>query len=29
VNRYLLNTFPTWELGLIIVGGFVLLGSAG
>jgi Na+/phosphate symporter len=29
VNRYLLNTLTTWQLGLIIVGGFVLLGLAG
>lgn len=29
MNRYLLNTFTTWQLGLIIVGGFVLLGIAG
>jgi Protein of unknown function (DUF4239) len=29
MNRHLLNTFSTWELGLIIVGGFVLLGLAG
>jgi amino acid transporter len=29
VNRDLLNTFTTWELGLIVVGGFVLLAVAG
>jgi hypothetical protein len=29
VNRYLLNTFTTLELGLIIVGGFVLLAVIG
>lgn len=29
MNRDLLNTFTTWQLGLIIVGGFVLLGLAG
>jgi Protein of unknown function (DUF4239) len=29
VNRYLLNTFTTWELGLLIVGGFALLGVLG
>lgn len=29
MNRWLLNTFTTWELGLIIVGGFVLLAVVG
>jgi len=29
VNRYLLNTFTTLELGLIIVGGFVILAVVG
>lgn len=29
MNRYLLNTFTTFELGLLIVGGFVVLGLAG
>lgn len=29
MNRYLLNTFTTLELGLIIVGGFVLVGVVG
>ena len=29
MNRWLLNTFTTWELGLIIVGGFVLLAVLG
>lgn len=29
MNRWLLNTFATWELGLIIVGGFVVLAVLG
>jgi len=29
VNRWLLNNFSTWELGLMIVGGFVLLALVG
>lgn len=29
LNRYLLNTLTTWELGLLIVGGFMLLATVG
>jgi hypothetical protein len=29
VTRWLLNTFPTWALALIVVGGFVLMAFAG
>jgi len=29
VNRWLLNTFSTWELGVIVIGGFVVLALAG
>ena len=29
MNRWLLNTFTTWELGLIVVGGFILFAIVG
>ena len=29
MNRWLLNTFTTWELGLIVVGGFILFAILG
>ena len=27
VSRWLLNTFPTWALALLFVGGFMLFGA--
>ena len=29
MNRWLLNTFTTWELGFIVVGGFILFAIVG